>query len=192
MRSFRPGRSLYVLVTTLGLGYPFLVYVGLRAALPLAVLPALILFVAARFVLARREGMPRALADASWLAGAGALAVALLSPATGLKAYPVFLSLIVATLFGYSLLRPPTIIERIARLIDPHLPSAALPYLRRLTMVWIGFLLANAAISAATALSGNLPLWTLYNGVISYCLMGALFAGELVVRRLVLRASGAT
>jgi uncharacterized membrane protein len=57
-----------------------------------------------------------------------------------------------------------------------------LPYLRKVTLVWLGFFVANAAISAATAMSGSLELWTLYNGLISYLIMAGLFAGEWIVR----------
>ena len=106
-----------------------------------------------------------------------------MSPLAALQSYPILLSLGLFCVFGYSLVRPPTVVERIARLREPDLPQDAIPYLRGVTLVWLVFFLANAAVSAATALSGSLELWTLYNGFLSYLIMGALFAGELVVRR---------
>jgi len=47
------------------------------------------------------------------------------------------------------------------------------------------FFLINAALSAATAMSGSLKLWTLYNGFISYIAMGVMFAGEFLIRQVV-------
>ena len=41
----------------------------------------------------------------------------------------------------------------------------------------------NGALAAFTIWHGDLALWSLYNGLISYGLMGALMAGEYLVRR---------
>jgi uncharacterized membrane protein len=121
-------------------------------------------------------------APVSWIAAAGALLLVSLSPLAGLKSYPILVNLGFAALFAHSLWRPPTVIERIARLRHPDLPISTVPYLRKVTAVWLGFFLGNAAISAATAVSGSLELWTLYNGFVSYVLIGLLFAGEWVLR----------
>ena len=51
----------------------------------------------------------------------------------------------------------------------------------------LAFLVGNAAISAATGLWGSLALWTLWNGLLSYVLMGGLFAGEFMYRQLARR-----
>jgi uncharacterized membrane protein len=55
--------------------------------------------------------------------------------------------------------------------------------MRRVTVVWFVFLLGNATVSAATAVHGDMALWTLYNGLVAYLLMGLLFAVEFLVRR---------
>ncbi|MGH7878344.1 MAG: hypothetical protein ACREQD_02490, partial [Candidatus Binataceae bacterium] len=95
----------------------------------------------------------------------------------------VLLSLVLAAAFAYSLLRPPTIIEQIARLRQPDLPLEVNSYLRKVTIAWLMFFLSNAAVSAATALSGSLRLWTLYNGFIAYLAIGAMFAAEFLIRQ---------
>lgn len=182
MRSSRKGPRPSLVFIGLGAAYPFLIYFGLRHVSPGLLAAGLIGLLAARLVFAvvtRRKTAP-----AFWIAGAGALLLVIASPAAGLKAYPILVSLSFAAVFSYSLLFPPTMIERIARLREPDLPSSAVPYLRKVTLAWLGFFLINAAISAATALSGSLALWTLYNGFISYLAMGALFVGEMIVRRL--------
>ncbi|MBX3486593.1 MAG: hypothetical protein KF798_01660 [Candidatus Paracaedibacteraceae bacterium] len=96
--------------------------------------------------------------------------------------YPVCMNLIMAFVFGISLIYPPTIIERIARRREPDLDERGVAYTRQVTKVWFGFCLINGMISLFTAVSGNIDLWTLYNGVISYGLMGILFVGEYCVR----------
>ena len=98
-------------------------------------------------------------------------------------AYPVAVSSVLLLLFAGSLLRPPSIVERIARLQTPDLPPAAVTYTRHVTRVWCGFFIINGGISAWTAIAASREAWLLYNGLISYLLMGALFAGELLVRR---------
>ncbi|MDP4840293.1 MAG: AMP-binding protein, partial [Alphaproteobacteria bacterium] len=55
-------------------------------------------------------------------------------------------------------------------------------YTRNVTKVWVGFCLLNAVLSYTTVRSGNLEIWTLYNGVISYGLMGILLGGEFLFR----------
>ena len=104
------------------------------------------------------------------------------SPTIAARAYPVAISLATATVFALSLHHPPTIIERIARLTQPDLPAAAIVYTRRVTVVWVAFLLINAAISLWTALWGTLDQWALWNGLLSYLAMGVLFAGEYLIR----------
>lgn len=92
-----------------------------------------------------------------------------------------------AAAFAHSLLWPPTIVEQIARFREPDLPVEVNSYLRKVTIAWLTFFIINAAISAATAASGSLRLWTLYNGLISYMAMGVMFAAEFLVRQLVRR-----
>lgn len=97
--------------------------------------------------------------------------------------YPVLVNVSLLVVFGFSLYWPPTIVERMARLTEPTLDAHGVHYTRRVTQVWCVFFIANGAISSWTALIDNEKIWTLYNGFISYILMGALFAGEWLVRR---------
>lgn len=78
---------------------------------------------------------------------------------------------------------PPSLVERLARLADPRLPAAAVAYTRNVTRVWCVFFACNALAALATCLRGDLRLWTLYNGAVSYLLIGLLMAGEWFVRR---------
>ncbi len=175
--------SLDLALLAIGLAYPFLVYFGLR------ILPAgffavcLLALLGARLALGRKHNSRNTLPI---LIAAGALLIlAAHSPMVGLKAYPVLLSLALAAAFAYSLLWPPTIVEQIARIRHPDLPLEVNSYLRKVTIAWLLFFLINAAISAATALRGNLKVWTLYNGFISYIAIGVMFSAELLIRQVV-------
>ncbi|MGZ4960450.1 MAG: hypothetical protein ACXV7J_14450 [Methylomonas sp.] len=171
------------------LSYPFLVWYFLDYFEP----RFLALMLASLFLLrflsrgagssASATSMPIVLACVLFLA-----AVALVNETMWLMAYPVFVSLLFFTVFSYSLVFPPTIVERLARLHDPNLPPKGVAYTRKVTQVWSGFFLCNAAVSLATVWYGDQWLWSLYNGCVFYVLMGLLMAGEMMVRRKV-RAS---
>ncbi|MEL2256273.1 hypothetical protein AAER79_32680, partial [Klebsiella pneumoniae] len=51
------------------------------------------------------------------------------------------------------------------------------------TQVWCGFFIINGAIALFTVLHADISLWTLWNGMIAYLLMGTLMAGEWLVRQ---------
>jgi uncharacterized membrane protein len=119
-----------------------------------------------------------------WLSGALLLAALAIwnNALLPLKLYPVLVNLAMLAVFGYSLVVPPSMVERIARLQDPHLPPQAIDYTRRVTQVWCAFFILNGAVALATALWASQAVWALYNGVIAYGLMGILFSGEYLVR----------
>lgn len=99
-----------------------------------------------------------------------------------LKYYPVMISAFMLILFGHSLIFPPTIIERIARRHESHFSDAAVRYTRHVTQIWCAFFILNGSIALSTALWASPQTWSLYNGFISYLLMGLLFGGEYCYR----------
>ncbi|WP_226911308.1 COG4648 family protein [Gallaecimonas mangrovi] len=107
----------------------------------------------------------------------------------GLKLYPVLVNLGLLASFGYSLYQGPCMIERLARLKEPDLPASGVAYTRKVTWVWCGFFLVNGSLALMTAFWGSRQLWTLYNGAISYVLMGCLFAGEWCYRQWFIRSN---
>jgi uncharacterized membrane protein len=100
----------------------------------------------------------------------------------GLKFYPVVISLSMLAMFSYSLYSPPTMVERIARLTEPDLPPSGVEYTRKVTIVWCIFFILNACCAFYTAMYSSMEIWTLYNGLVSYILMGCLMAVEWLVR----------
>jgi len=120
-----------------------------------------------------------------WLVGTVMLVVLAISSNAmyPLKLYPVIVNATLLGLFAYSLVVPPSAVERIARLREPELPQQAISYTRRVTQIWCVFFLLNGALALYTALYASSAQWWVYNGLIAYILMGILFAGEYLVRR---------
>jgi acyl-coenzyme A synthetase/AMP-(fatty) acid ligase len=58
-------------------------------------------------------------------------------------------------------------------------------YCRKVTWMWCGFFIFNGSMAAITIFFGSDIIWSVYNGGISYILMGSLFAGEFLVRKMV-------
>lgn len=101
--------------------------------------------------------------------------------------YPVVINLGLLAFFLNSLRGGQTAIERLARLEQPSLPPEGVRYTRTLTKVWCGFFLFNGGVAALTAWLGDARLWALYNGLISYALIGSLIVGERMLRPILMR-----
>ena len=61
-------------------------------------------------------------------------------------------------------------------------------YARRVTIAWAIFMGINTIISLGTVFMSDW-VWTLYNGLVSYCLIGAMFIMEYVIRKGVINAN---
>lgn len=180
MRPRRRPRLPSILLWLLTLGYPVLVYVSLERFEPRHVALLLLTLALVRLASAQRDVL-------AWTSVAAALVLALaagwLNEALPVKLYPVLVNALLLALFATSLRWPPSMVERLARLHEPDLPTHAVHYTRRVTQVWCGFFVINGALALWTALAASTAIWALYNGLIAYLLMGTLFAGEYLVRR---------
>lgn len=176
-------RVLLVLLTCL---YPLLVYFGLQHFDVRFVVLLLLLVVAARLFSQKHSGR---LSIWVTLVGGGGLAawVWVTGSPMGLKLYPVFVNAFLLGIFALSLLYPPTVIEKMARLQEPDLPDHATPYIQKVTGVWCAFFIINGSISLWTVVYGTDEQWALYNGAVSYGLIGALMSVEWCVRQWVRR-----
>ena len=96
--------------------------------------------------------------------------------------YPVAVNLIMLAVFLSSLRGEQSIVERLARLQDPELSPRGVRYTRNVTTAWCVFFVLTGAIAAITALIGDLKLWTWWNGLLSYGVMGLMFGGEYLLR----------
>lgn len=173
-------RLISILLPVAGLLYPFVVYFGEEKVSPpiFALVLGAVWLVRAPSLLKQRGGL--------WMVAA-ALAYCVLLAVTGasqlLRWYPALISALLLVAFGLSLIYGPPLVERFARLHNPELPPAAVRYTRKVTWVWMVFFAFNGSMSVALSLWAPLRWWTLYNGLIAYLIMGALFAVEWLLRQ---------
>jgi uncharacterized membrane protein len=66
------------------------------------------------------------------------------------------------------------------------LDERGVAYCRRVTVAWTVFLSVHFAVTLATVFASR-EVWAIYNGFLAYVLIGAMFAGEWLVRRRVRR-----
>jgi uncharacterized membrane protein len=178
-----------LLLGALAIAYPLLVYAGLQRGIDARFLAALLLAAALwRWWPGLAKQVP--LGAALFLLALAA-ALVLLKARVALRAYPVLVNLGLLGVFALSLRKGPSAIERLARLRHPDLDERGVRYTAAVTRVWCAFFALNAAAAAAVGLWGDDAQWALYNGLIAYGLMGALFGVEWLVRQRVLRAGHA-
>ena len=97
------------------------------------------------------------------------------------KYYPVIVNFVLFCIFFGSTFSEETVIQKMAKLMEPNIKPKALEYTRRLTSIWSIFMLANFFISLATVFMSE-KVWAIYNGFLSYMLVGGFFIIEYMVR----------
>lgn len=168
------------LLVIFSLAYPIIIYFGLQYWQPKYLVVILLLL----FLLRLNSAVSFKYEKIIFAAVLAILLVYtwLSNHALGIRLYPVVVSFSMLALFSYSLIKPPSMIERFARISEPDLPIEAIAYTRKVTKVWVVFLSFNGVVALITALFCSDKLWALYNGFIVYLLMGLLFLIEYIVR----------
>ncbi|MBU3844984.1 MAG: AMP-binding protein [Candidatus Anaerobiospirillum pullicola] len=196
------GRTLKVistLVTTLVTAlWPLIIFVSYTADLLGYVLPLIALIMGVRVVLIWRTNRrlhsrghqrqrPLSLVRAGLAIAALAVVLSLLSLGFStigfMLYYPVAVNLTLLVVFAASLTSEHSLVERLARLQDPHLSARAVLYTRKVTQAWCLFFICNGTIATLTALRGDIQIWTWWNGLLSYGAMGLMFGVEYLLRR---------
>ena len=100
------------------------------------------------------------------------------------KLYPVLVNIAGAAWFAWTLIRPPSAAERLARLANPteRFDWRKSSYTKRVTQIWVVFFLFNSGAATYTALAASTGVWAIYNGFIAYLLIGLLLGGEYLFR----------
>lgn len=171
----------WALVLALTAAYPLIIYFSLGHVEPRYLALLLLVLGALRWMAGGAQ-----LVQARWIALAALLlaaSTALLNMSLPLKLYPVLVNVVLLVVFGLSLVRGPSMAERIARLSEPNLDPQGQAYTRRVTQVWCVFFVFNGCIALATALWASDDIWALYNGLIAYVLIGTLMGAEWLLRR---------
>ncbi|MDR3336779.1 MAG: acyl-CoA synthetase, partial [Treponema sp.] len=106
-----------------------------------------------------------------------------------LKLYPVLMNVLFLCIFGITLFVPPVIIFRIATLQDKTIRGSLAEkrieaYCRKVTLVWCGFFVLNGGTAVYSVFWASDAFWSLYNGGISYIIMGIIFSIEFLIRKI--------
>lgn len=183
------GRARTIASTVLQLAYPVVVVAFWRIGSPRYIgLALLALLWLQRWLGAGSIGA--LLSRFTRLEWAAALAMSGLSAAIAvtdsealLRAYPIVVNAGMLVAFGATLCNgKQPMIEKFARLRRPDLDARSVRHTRRVTQGWCVFFALNGAVSAVCALWASRALWALYNGVITYLLIGVLIVAEIAWR----------
>ncbi len=105
-----------------------------------------------------------------------------------LKLYSVVISAMLLVVFGSTLFFPPNIIFRFATLYDKSILQTPAEkkvesYCKKVCIIWCIFFILNGSVAFYTAFFASDLVWSVYNGGISYILMGLIFIIEFIIRR---------
>ena len=100
-----------------------------------------------------------------------------------LKLYPVIMNFCIFLIFFSSLFDKETVIQKFARISEGggELHPKTKAYTKNLTYIWCIYLLIQFFASVATLFLSD-KIWMIFNGCVSYILLGLFFAIEYIVR----------
>ncbi len=165
--------------------FPPIAAFGMRWVGPWPIVIGLIAVLLLRLIVRTSTPVPIEMTFSVLAVAIGEIVVSLYDPHLAARLYPVFMNATFFLAFGATLIKPPSMIERFARITEPDLDDSGVTYTRAVTCVWMAFFLVNGSIALWTALHGSLMQWGIYNGGISYVAAGTLMACEYIVRRIV-------
>ena len=99
-----------------------------------------------------------------------------------IKFYPVLMNASVCAIFTLSLKKTPLITQFAQKMCKQPLDNKRLTYTRHATIAWAIFMFINTAISMCTVFLSN-EIWVLYNGFVSYVLIGVVMLIEYIIRK---------
>ena len=168
-----------VMVTTVFLGYPYLVYLGMEKGIVWFAPTVISGFYLYSGFNAQDSKIKQKKITIALLLLAGAIFFQSITA----KLLPIFIQLMLMHFFGSTLFyNKPPLIERFVRLEFPELPPGIAAYCRQLTWLWTGFFAFNAVMCVALALWAPSSWWAIYNGILVFVFTGLLMVGEYVWR----------
>jgi uncharacterized membrane protein len=172
-------------VTVLALSYPVLSHFAAVLGLPLLQWVALVVICALPQYSALRRGRLHNWLLFAALAGALFLLTQVGGGVYALLAPPIALPAMAAALF-IGTLRPGRVplVTRMAAAERGALTPELLAYTRNVTLAWAWLLSAITVAALLLALFAPLWLWSLFTNFVCYALMGLMFVGEYLWRRL--------
>jgi len=103
-----------------------------------------------------------------------------------IKLYPALASLAYLTIMVTSFFFPPPLayyfVDIFDKSIKTKIPKEIFDnFCHRATVIWCVFFVIDGIIASITAYLGSDFVWGIYNGGITYCVMGLIFVGEFIV-----------
>ncbi len=99
-----------------------------------------------------------------------------------LKIYPVLMNASVCSVFALSLKKTPLITQFAQKMQKKPLNEETVVYTRSATVAWAIFMFLNTLVSLTTVFMSD-EIWVLYNGFISYVLIGIMMSAEYIFRK---------
>ena len=99
-----------------------------------------------------------------------------------LKFYPVLMNAGMCSIFALSLRKTPLITQFTQKIRKCDLDEHKLRYTRHATIAWVIFMFFNTIASFITVFLSN-EVWVLYNGFISYILIGIMMLVEYIIHK---------
>jgi uncharacterized membrane protein len=113
----------------------------------------------------------------------GSVLTAVTDSELALRCYPALVNVGLLVSFSVTLVRPPSMIERFARMHFSEITPRVAAHTRRVTQLWCAMFVLNGVLALYTALACSREVWAVFNGLISYMLVGTLIVGEWIYRR---------
>jgi uncharacterized membrane protein len=182
------GRIIKVIVTAVLVLYPVVIFLSLVVFhFPLRYLSLFVIMFASFYILVNNRGYQ---GKNRWLMflcpvillTLGTICFFVRSPVV-LKIYPALSDLAYIFIFGLSLLIPPPIVYNFARAVDRNFTTnldknTVDKYCRDMTLYWIVFFFLDGLAAVVTVFLASDLVWGIYNGGVSYALMGVIFVAE--------------
>jgi uncharacterized membrane protein len=181
-----PGRiALWGTYGLLILAYPFLADAaiesyGVRAAAVSFAVLGITGYTLARRQLGRALGLGTA---PSFAIAAFAVIAAVADDERFLRLIPALVNVVLLLVFAASLREPVSIIERVARLVEPHAPEFIRSYCRKVTVAWCALFLVNVAVITWLAFAGPTSAWEAYTGWMMYAAIAVCSVVEFLIRK---------
>jgi uncharacterized membrane protein len=111
-----------------------------------------------------------------------------------LKIYPALADLVYLVIMGTSILIPPPVVFYFINMFDKkikdHIETGFFEqYCRRAAIVWCVFFVLDGIVALITVFRASDIVWGIYNGGITYVLMGLIFVGEYFILKMIEKKS---
>ncbi|MDR1862505.1 MAG: hypothetical protein LBQ67_01145 [Treponema sp.] len=111
-----------------------------------------------------------------------------------LKIYPALADLVYLVIMWTSIFIPPPVVFYFINMFDKTIKEHIAPrffdrYCRKAAIVWCVFFVFDGAVSLFTVFLASDVVWGVYNGGITYVLMGLIFVGEYFILKMIEKKS---